>query len=567
MWPRRFLSTHRPARRHLHLAIAAGAVAAALFTAWTLVLALTIAAVFIDGRSLADERAAVVVLLTLLVVRSAALAIVPRLAGSAAQSLRSGLRSRLLPRALRTDDLDGGSTTELATLIGSGVDALDDYTNRFLPALALAGIVPVGVFLVIGIIDPWSTLVLLLAGPLLVALLAVIGRRTRELADARFEELAWLGALYADMLQGIATLKSFGREQDALTVIEETSTRFGRSTMKVLRTAFQTSLVIEWAATAATALVAVEVSLRLIEHRLGFAPALAVLMLTPEFFTPLRTLASEYHAGQSGAAAVAAIDAFLDTTSDLPAPTRSPNPPQPGAPKHTAPPSTASAPHIEFDGLDFHHRSDERYRLDRFSLDIAPGETVALVGPSGSGKSTIAALLLGFESPDAGSIRIDGEPLERIDPAEWRRRIAWVPQHPTILSGSIADNIRLGRPEATDDEVRAAITAAQAHRFIDAMPAGLDTVVGERGTRLSGGERRRIALARALLVDTPALILDEFTAHLDPTTEAAVLDAVGPLLDGRTMLLITHRSAVLRIADRVVPFESASAIESTESGR
>ena len=192
---------------------------------------------------------------------------------------------------------------------------------------------------------------------------------------------------------------------------------------------------------------------------------------------------------------------------------------------------------------------------------------MALVGPSGSGKSTIAALLLGFESPDAGSIRIDGEPLERIDPAEWRRRIAWVPQHPTILSGSIADNIRLGRPEATDDEVRAAITAAQAHRFIDAMPAGLDTVVGERGTRLSGGERRRIALARALLVDTPALILDEFTAHLDPTTEAAVLDAVGPLLDGRTMLLITHRSAVLRIADRVVPFESASAIESTESGR
>lgn len=547
MWPRRFLAIDRRARATLILAIGGGATAAATLAVWTLVLARVIAAVVIDGRSLADEWPSIALLVALLLIRAAALAISGPIAERAAERYRLRTRERLLVRALEGGP-DASSATERATLIGAGVDALDEYTSRFLPALALAGIVPIGVLAMIAALDPWSSTVLLLAGPLLVALLAVIGRRTRQLADARFEELAWLGSLYADMLRGIATLKAYGREQDTLDVIDETSTQFGHSTMKVLRTAFQTSLVIEWAATAATALVAVEVSLRLVEHGLGFATALSVLMLTPEFFAPLRTLAAEYHAGQSGAAALAAIDAYLDTPSVE-------DPPEADPGSHR---SASIPPGVEFIDLDLGHDDPARFHLSGVSFVIEPGETVALVGPSAIGKSSLVDLLLGFEQPLHGAVLLDGEPPDRCDLAEWRRRVAWVPQNPTLLHGSIEDNVRLGRPEATRSEVLTALDVARARSFVDAMPAGLDTVIGERGARLSGGERRRLALARALLLDAPMMILDEFTAHLDPVTEQALLESIAPFLESRTVLLITHRPAVLGLADRIVDLAPAS---------
>ena len=544
MWPRKFLRINRVAERSLLLSIGSAATAAAIFALTTVLLAWVIASAFIDHQDLAQLRGPLLAIGALIIARAGLLVLREPFAQRASNRYRSALRpplmSTLTQHASRADHAPSAVS---ATIIGSSVDALDEYITQFLPALALAGIVPVTVFAIIAILDPWTTIVLALAGPLLIALLAVIGRRTRDLAAARFEELSWLGALYADLLSGLATLKTFGREFDALDTIEETSAQFGRSSMAVLRTAFQTSLVIEWAATASTALVAVEVSFQLVDHRLSFSTALAVLMLTPEFFTPLRSLASAYHAGQTGNAALAAIDEVLG--------------PEPwvGSEREDRSVTGASSsrtPLIQFDAVSFRYSGRHEGALDGLSFIIAAGETVALEAPSGSGKTTAAALLLGFESPDAGAILIDDAPLTELDMTQWRSRVAWVPQDPTIFAGTIADNIGLGLRNAESGAIIEAARVAAIHETIAALPDGYDTRVGEGGLRLSGGQRQRIALARALLRDAPVMILDEFTAQLDPMTEQSILAKIEPILRDRTVLLITHRPSVLRLANRIV---------------
>jgi len=526
------------------LSIAISASAAAAFALTTVVLARVIASAFIDRRDLAQLRGPLLAIGALIIARGLLFVAREPSAQLASNRYRAALRLRLMSvlaqRASRADHAPGAAS---ATIIGSSVDALDEYVTQFLPALALAAIAPVMVFALIAVLDPWTTIVLALAGPLLIVLLAVIGRRTRELADARFEELSWLGALYADLLSGLATLKSFGREFDALETIEETSAQFGRSSMAVLRTAFQTSLVIEWAATASTALVAVEVSFRLVDHRLSFSTALAVLMLTPEFFTPLRSLAGAYHAGQTGNTALATIEEVLGTEAWV----RS----EPQGQFHPDA-SPSPVPRIQFDRVSFRHSGRYESALDRLSFIIAAGETVALEAPSGSGKTTAASLLLGFETPDIGEILIDDVPLTELDITHWRSRVAWVPQDPTIFAGTIADNIGLGLRDAESGAIIEAARIAAIHETIAALPDGYDTRVGEGGLRLSGGQRQRIALARALLRDAPVMILDEFTAHLDPMTEQSILVGIEPILRDRTVLLITHRPSVLQLADRVV---------------
>ena len=296
-------------------------------------------------------------------------------------------------------------------------------------------------------------------------------------------------------------------------------------------------------ATASTALVAVEVSFRLVDHRLSFSTALAVLMLTPEFFTPLRSLAGAYHAGQTGNTALATIEEVLGTEAWV----RS----EPQGQFHPDA-SPSPAPRIQFDRVSFRHSGRYESALDRLSFIIAAGETVALEAPSGSGKTTAASLLLGFETPDIGEILIDDVPLTELDITPWRSRVAWVPQDPTIFAGTIADNIGLGLRDAESGAIIEAARIAAIHETIAALPDGYDTRVGEGGLRLSGGQRQRIALARALLRDAPVMILDEFTAQLDPTTEESILVGIEPILRDRTVLLITHRQGVLQLADRVV---------------
>jgi ABC-type transport system involved in cytochrome bd biosynthesis fused ATPase/permease subunit len=313
--------------------------------------------------------------------------------------------------------------------------------------------------------------------------------------------------------------------------------------MGVLRTAFQTTLVLEWGATAAIALVAIEVSVRLMGGEVSFAPALAVLLLTPEFFVPLRRLSAEYHTGPAGVAAAARIYDVLDRPSRVSAAA------QP-APEHAA---------IRFETVSVAFDDGARPALRGLTLDIPTAGSVALVGPTGAGKTTVADVLLRFVVPDAGVVSVGDVDLMTIDPSVWRSRIAWVGQRPSLFAGTIAYNLRLGRPGASDEECWDALASAASEGFVRSLPMGLDTPVGEGGVRLSGGERQRLALARALLRDAPLLILDEATSHLDDVTQDRVLSTVAEMARARAVLLIAHRPEVADIADVVVAMEAGRA--------
>ncbi len=405
------------------------------------------------------------------------------------------------------------------------------------------------------VLDPPTALVLLLTGPVLVLLLAVIGSRTRIVSDRRAIELRWLGAFFLDMLQGLATLRMFGRGREQVETIRQVSHRYGETTMDVLRTAFQTALVLEWGAAVATAVVAVEVSLRLIDGQMPFDRALAVLVITPEFFLPLRQLAIRYHSGSAGRAAGARIFEILDSS-----------PPgldheRRGACRAASRGArTTPTGDIRFEHVWFSYDGRDPALRD-LDLVIPAGTVVALVGESGAGKTTCSSLLLRFIEPSAGLISVGGAPLAAMDRSAWLSAVAWVPQRPHLFHGTVVDNLRLARPGASDADVRAAARAAHAAEFIEALPHGYDTHLGEDGVRLSGGQRQRLAIARAFLKDAPYLILDEATSHLDATSEAAIGDAIAALVRGRTVLIISHRRRLAAVADRVVELADGQLVD------
>jgi ATP-binding cassette subfamily C protein CydD len=467
--------------------------------------------------------------------------------------IKRNLRVRLLRRlgrpALSTSDERSG---DLAHTVVEGVEALDEYVTQYQTARLLAALVSALVFFVVLWLDPLSGLILIVAGPLLVLLLAVIGSRTKELSERRFEELRWMSAHFLDMLQGLTTLKLFGRSKEQTETIAEISERFGRTTMQVLRTAFQTSLTLEWASVAATALVAVQVSLRLMDGLVAFDRALAVLLLTPEFFLPLRQLALQYHAGTTGKAAAQRIFALLDAPAPQAIPT-------PASSLITQIPVEYD---LRFEDVHLAYDGGTRPALRGLTMTVPHGKTIALVGSSGAGKTTVARLLLRFVEPTSGAILVSETPLSAFDSDAWRARIAWVPQQPRLFYGTVADNLCLARPAASWEEMEEAARMANALDFIRALPQGFDTPVHEGGSRLSGGQRQRIAIARAFLKDAPLLILDEATVHLDAESEAMIREATLRLLRGRTTLIIAHRLEMAYGADQIVVLDHGQAVES-----
>jgi thiol reductant ABC exporter CydD subunit len=549
----RLLVRDRRVAAWLAASVAAGVASVLCTIGWLVVLASVVDEVFLHGGSLSTVRVRLMAMVGLLALRALLAWATEVLADRASGILRTGVRAQLVDHlfAVGPAGLSRERTGEVAATIGSGVEALHDYTTRFVPAAALGIAAPAVVFVAIAVLDPWTTLILAFTGPMLVLLLAVIGRRTRSLTQRRFDELGWLSAFYLDMVRGLGTLKAVGRSADGAETIEDVSRRFGDTTMEVLRTAFQTSLVMEWAATAATALAAVEISFRLVAGDLSFGTSLAVLVLVPEFFVPFRRLAIEYHSGQSGRAALERIEQLEALPAVAPAAVRRSGPATPTV-DASAPAVDRAAPRLDVVDVVYRYPGAPAPALDGLDLTIDAGEAVALVGPSGAGKTTLTRLLLRFVEPDRGSLAVDGLPLGELDVAAWRSRVAWVPQAPTIVAGSVADNIRLGDPSASMARVRAAAEVARATEFVERLPDGFDTELGEQGLRLSGGQRQRLAIARAALRDAPVLVLDEFTAHLDDRTEAELLEAIGALLVGRTALVVAHRRTTAAMCHRIV---------------
>ncbi len=466
----------------------------------------------------------------------------------AAWSVLSELRLGLADRRLRGQPLalDGTDGAEITSVAVQGVEALEGYFARYLPQAVLAVVVPLLVIAWVAVIDVEAALIMLLTLPLVPLFMWLIGRYTEQRTQERWLALRQLATHFLDVVRGLPTLKAFGRAEAEVVTLAAVSERYRRTTVETLRVSFLSGSVLELAATLGVALVAVATGLRLVSGSLGLQAGLTVLILAPELYLPFRRLGAEYHASADGLAVAGRMFELLDAP---PAAGR-------GGPRFAPSPALAA---VRFEGVSFAYPARETTVLDHLDLELAPGETVALVGESGVGKSTVAALLLGLLKPDAGRITVGSVPLSSCRPEAWRALTAWVPQHPTMFRGTVEENIRLGAPCASEDRMREAAVRAGADGFIRALPRGYGTVIGDGGRSLSPGERRRIGLARAFLKDAPLVVLDEPTADLDPDSVDIVSTAVRRLQAGRTMLLIAHRPEMIRHADRVVRLAGGAA--------
>ena len=408
--------------------------------------------------------------------------------------------------------------------------------------------VPFIVIAWVAVIDWESALIMLLTLPLVPVFMWLIGRYTEQRTRERWQALRRLSTHFLDVVRGLPTLRAFGRAGDEIAALAHISERYRATTMETLRVSFLSGSVLELAATLGVALVAVTAGVRLVGGSLGLQTGLTVIVLAPEVYLPFRRLGAEYHASADGLAVAERLLALLDAPDGAAA----------GGPRAVPDPRTAP---VRFEQVSFTYPTRPIPVLHGLDLELSPGEAVALVGESGAGKSTVAALLLGLLEPTRGRISVGGVDLAGCDIESWRRKVAWVPQHPTLLRGSVADNIRLGDPAASERRVREAASLAGAHAFIGRLPDGYATLVGDGQRSLSPGERRRIGLARAFLRDAPLVILDEPTADLDAHSVWVVSDAVGRLRAGRTVLLIAHRPELVCHADRVVLLVDGAAMQ------
>ena len=421
-----------------------------------------------------------------------------------------------------------------------GVDSLEAYFARYLPQLVLAAVAPPAIVVYLAFRDPLAAGVLAVTVPLIPLFMVLIGRSAQDRTRARWRTLGLLSGHFLDVVRGLETLRAHDRAHAQVDTIAAVSDRFRADTMGTLRLAFMSALVLELLAMMGTALAAATVGVQLVGGSLGLTAGLTVLLLAPELYAPLRQLGAQFHASADGLAAAEQIVACLDAPPAVAAVARP-----------RAAPDPRDAP-VRLEAVSFAYPGRAGVVLDGVSLELAPGERVALVGPNGAGKSTLAALILRLADPTAGRITCAGTDLRAVDPRAWRERVAWIPQRPTLFRASVADNIRLGDAAATEERVLAAARAAQVLEFAAGLPQGLATRIGDGGRPLSAGQAQRIALARAFLRAAPLLILDEPTAHLDPAAAAAVGDAVERLAAGRTTLLIAHDLRLALAADRVI---------------
>ncbi len=555
----RLLRYARATRTFLYVSVGLGMISALLIVAQAWLLADVVAGAFRHGRDLAQLRTPLSVLLCVVVARAAVAWGAELAASRASARAKSQLRGALLERVaeLGADSSREERTGALAVLATRGVDALDGWFSLYLPQLFLAVIVPVVVLAVVLFEDWISAAIIAFTIPLIPLFMALVGATTRERMDRQLRALERLGGHFLDVVAGLPTLKVFGRAKAQTAAIREVTERYRRTALSTLRVTFLSSLILELVATVSVALVAVAIGLRLMAGHLDLRTALFVLVLAPEAYLPLRQLGANYHASAEGVAAAEQVFAVLErppvprgTSADVPdLYGTSADVPDRGASPDVPDPAVAD---LTVEGLRVAYPGRAVPALDGVSLTVHAGEVLALAGPSGCGKSTLLGVLLGLVAPQGGSVRVGGCDLAELDPDAWRARLAWVPQRPHLFAASVAENVRLGRPGASAEEVRAAVCAAGLDGVVADLPEGLETQLGERGAGLSAGERQRVALARAFLRDAPLLLLDEPTANLDGRTEREVLEAVRRLSRGRTVVLVAHRPALLALADRVL---------------
>ena len=550
----RLLRPARAARTSLAVAVVLGLVSTGLILAQAGLLAHALATAA-RGTGVRTLTATVVLLLAVVTARAAAACGGEAAALRAAARVKSQLRRQLTAHCLRLGPawLGGQQPGRIAVQATRGLDGLDPYFARYLPQLALSVLVPVAVTVTVASADWVSGVVIAATLPLIPFFAALVGLHTKAQTRRQWRLLAQLSGHFLDVVEGVGTLKVFGRAKHQEQVIARVTEEHRRTAMATLRVAFLSALVLEISAALATAVVAVETGLRLLYGHLPYQTALLVLLLTPEAYLPLRAVAAQFHASAEGTAAAEDVFQMLGTPPPADAGPAS-------VPATAVPDPRATAIRLNAVAVTYPGRGHPA--LDRLDLTVHPGELTLMTGPSGAGKSTVLRLLLRFAEPDAGVIEAGGVPLASLPVDQWRRQIAWVPQHPRLFPGPVAENIALGQPAASRAAIEEAARLAGAAGFIEALPRGYDTPLGEGAARLSAGQRQQLALARAFLRDAPLLLLDEPAAHLAPAAAAALGDVLRGPLAGRTIVVATHRRFVR--ADRVVTLDAVAAVASAQ---
>jgi ATP-binding cassette, subfamily C, bacterial CydD len=547
---RELIKEVRSARVSLGLTVALGLLAAAATILQLVALSKVVDGVFLKGADLTEVRGLLLLLLCAFVLRSALLWGKEVAGQRGAVRVKSELRERLLAHVLRLGPsyTREERTGELATTATEGVEKLDAYVGRYLPQVFLSVLVPLMIAWYIVPRDLSSAVLLLVTAPVIPVLMVLVGSYAEEHTRRQWRALARMGASFLDAMQGLTTLKVFGRSAEEGRKVAAASEEFRKRTMKVLRYAFLSGFVLEFMTAAAIGLVAVTLGVRVISGNMPFAVAFLVLLLTPEFYKPLRELGVHRHAGMEGSAAADRIFEILSTTPRV---------------RHSSGASNLAfdGPSIELSGVGYAYPGSEEAALQDVSLVLPARTRTALVGRSGSGKSTLVNLLMRFVDPETGTILANGVEITDLSLESWRKNLALVPQRPHLFHGTVLDNIRLARPDASQEEIENAAEAAGAAIFIRQLPSGYDTQVGERGARLSGGEAQRIAIARAFLKDAPVLIMDEPTSGLDPESERLIRTALERLSDGRTVLVIAHRLNTVYGADRIAVLDGGRLAE------
>lgn len=439
----------------------------------------------------------------------------------------------------------------IVTTLLKGVESVDAWFSQYIPQLFLSIIIPVVLLVAIFPADWLSGLILVLTAPLIPLFMILIGKRASAATEKQWNTMSRMSGHFLDMLQGLSTLKLFAQARTRRDGIAEASETFRRSTMQVLKIAFLSSLTLELVGTLGTAVVAVSIGVRMLSGDLDFRPGLFALLLAPDFYLTLRQLGTKFHAGMEGVTASKEMHAILDRAEDAP---------KAGSQVLTA--TGVSAMPLVLEGVGYRYPGSSTSALDGVSLTIEPDTVTAMTGPSGSGKSTLLNLLLRFMEPGEGSITLGRYTAKEYSLDSWYHEIAWVPQHPFLFNATIRENLLMARRDASLVEIGKALTQAGLSGMVRSLPEGLDTMIGEQGARLSGGEAQRLSLARAFLKDAPLLLLDEPTSHTDPLLEAQLRKSMTELMRGRTVVMIAHRLETIRNADRIVVLDGGRIVQS-----
>ena len=473
--------------------------------------------------------------------------------GSLAEKVKLELRSSLLSKVDRLGPiwLRRQKTGEVATTLLQGVDAIESYFSQFLPQVILAVVLPIIILIVVFPLDLLTGIVFLVTAPLIPLFMILIGRMAEAVTKRQWQRLTQMGDFLLDSIRGLKTLLLLGRSRQRLDEIKKVSEDYRISTLNVLKVTFLSAFTLEMIATIATAVVAVEIGLRLLYGQLDFQKAFFILLLAPEFYLPMRNLSMRYHAAMAGVSAAGSIYKILDTSEFVPEKVLTLH-------KESC---VLTGKEIGFRNVSYRYEDSSLDALNDFNFTFHPGRHYAIVGENGAGKSTLLNLALQFLQPSSGCIELDGLDVRGWDPNVWRSSISWVGQKPSVFNASLLENVRLFDAAYSEKQVWLALDQAKLGDLCDSLPNGLATDLHEMGERFSSGERQRLAIARAFLKNGSLLLMDEPSSHLDAQLNKDFLESLNSLIQNRTAIVIAHHIPLMKLADEILFVRNGKLVE------